>query len=95
MVNNISANGLSKNVTITNPLGLHARSAAKIAKLVKKARSKVWIIKDKDKADASRIIDVLSLAGIKDSELTLLIDDPSDIEILNDLEQLIKDGFGE
>lgn len=95
MVKNNSAIVLSKNVTITNPLGLHARSAAKIAKLVKKARSKVWIIKDKDKADTSRIIDVLSLAGIKDSKLTLLIDDPSDIEILNDLARLIENGFGE
>ena len=95
MVDNISAIGLSKNVTITNPFGLHARSAAKIAKLVKKARSKVWIIKDKDKADASRIIDILSLAAIKDSKLTLLIDDPWDIDILNDLARLIENGFGE
>lgn len=95
MVKNNSAIVLSKNVTITNPLGLHARSAAKIAKLVKKARSKVWIIKGKDKADASRIIDILSLAGIKDLKLTLLIDDPSDIGILNDLARLIENGFGE
>jgi phosphocarrier protein len=95
MFDNNSAIGHSKNVTIANPLGLHARSAAKIAKLVKKARSKVWIIKDKDKADASRIIDILSLAAIKDSDLTLLIDDPSDIEILNDLAKLIENGFGE
>jgi phosphocarrier protein HPr len=95
MVNYNSASGLSINVTITNPLGLHARSAAKIAKLVKKARSKVWIIKDKDKADASRIIDILSLAGIKDSKLTLLIDDPSDIDILNDLAHLIENSSGE
>jgi len=95
MLDNNSATGLSRNVTITNPLGLHARSAAKIAKLVKKARSKVWIVKDKDKADASRIIDILSLAGMKDSKLTLLIDDPSDIDILNDLAQLIENGFGE
>ena len=95
MVDNNSAIGHSKNVTIANPFGLHARSAAKIAKLVKKARSKVWIIKDKYKADASRIIDTLSLAAIKDSELTLLIDDPSDIEILNDLAKLIENGFGE
>jgi len=95
MVNNISATGLSKNVTITNPLGLHARSAAKIAKLVKKARSNVWIIKNKDKADASRIIDILSLACIKDSKMTLLIDDQSDIKILNDLVRLIENGFGE
>jgi len=95
MVDNNSAIGHSKNVTIANSLGLHARSAAKIAKLVKKASSKVWIIKDKYKADASRIIDTLSLAAIKDSELTLLIDDPSDIEILNDLAKLIENGFGE
>ena len=95
MVDNNSAIGHSKNVIIANPLGLHARSAAKIAKLVKKARSKVWIIKDKYRADASRIIDTLSLAAIKDSELTLLIDDPSDIEILNDLAKLIENGFGE
>ena len=95
MVENDSVIGVSKNVTITNSLGLHARSAAKIAKLVKKARSKVWIIKGKDKADASRIIDVLSLAAITDSKLMLLIDDPSDIEILNDLAQLIENGFGE
>jgi phosphotransferase system HPr (HPr) family protein len=95
MVENDSVIGVSINVTITNPLGLHARSAAKIAKLVKKARSKVWIIKGKDKADASRIIDVLSLAAITDSKLTLFIDDPSDIDILNDLVQLIKNGFGE
>jgi phosphotransferase system HPr (HPr) family protein len=95
MVNNIPAIELSRNVSITNPLGLHARSAAKIAKLVKKARSKVWIIKGEDKADASRIIDILSLAGIKGSTLTLLIDDPSDIDILNHLAQLIENGFGE
>ena len=95
MVENDSVIGVSKNVTITNSLGLHARSAAKIAKLVKKARSKVWIIKGKDKADASRIIDILSLAAITDSKLMLLIDDPSDIEILNDLAQLIENGFGE
>ena len=95
MLKHNSGIGLSKNVTITNPLGLHARSAAKIAKLVKKAKSKVWIIKDKEKADASRMIDILSLAGIKDSKLTLLIDDPSDIDILNDLAQLIENSSGE
>jgi phosphocarrier protein HPr len=95
MGKNNSGVGLSKNVSIKNPLGLHARSAAKIAKLVKKARSNVWIIKDKNKADASSIIDILSLAGIKDSKLTLLIDDASDIDTLNDLARLIEDGFGE
>jgi phosphocarrier protein HPr len=95
MGKNNSVIGLSKNVTITNPLGLHARSAAKIARLVKKAKSKVWIIKDQDKADASRIIDILSLFCMKDSKLTLLIEDQTDINVLNDLVQLIENRFGE
>ena len=95
MTNNNSANELSKNVTITNALGLHARSAAQIAKIVKKAKSKVWIIKDGNKADASSIIDVLALACFKDSNITLQIDDPSDLEVLNNLAKLIENGFGE
>ena len=94
MMNN-SANELSRRVTITNDLGLHARSAAKIAKLVQNVKSKVWIIKDGKKVDASSIIDILTLVCPKGSIITLIIDDQSDLEILKDLVQLIESGFGE
>ena len=90
-----SANKLSRCVTITNDLGIHARSAAKIAKLAQKVKSKVWIIKDGKTADASSIIDILTLVCPKGSIITLKIDDPSDLGILNDLVQLIESGFGE
>jgi phosphocarrier protein len=86
---------LSKHVTITNHLGLHARSAAKIAKLAQNGKSNVWIIKDGKKADASSIIDILTLVCPKGSIITLKIDDRSDLGILNDLVQLIENGFGE
>jgi len=92
---NNKANELSRRVTITNDLGLHARSAAKIAKLIRNVKSKVWIIKDGKKADASSIIDILTLVCPKGSRITLKIDDQSDLEILNDLVQLIESGFGE
>jgi phosphocarrier protein HPr len=92
---NNSANEFSRRVTITNDLGLHARSAAKIAKLVQNVKSNVWIIKDGKKADASSIIDVLTLVCPKGSIITLTIDDQSDLGILNDLVQLIESGFGE
>lgn len=90
-----SFNGLSRDVVITNELGLHARSAAKIAKLVQNAKATVWIIKDGKRADASSIIDVLTLACPKGSKLTLVIDDESDIETLNNLAHLFEVGFGE
>jgi phosphocarrier protein len=92
---NNSVNGLSGDVTITNAFGLHARAAAKIAKLVQNVKSKVWIIKAGEKADASSIIDILTLACEKGSKITLKIDDQSDLEILNKLADLVESGFGE
>jgi phosphocarrier protein HPr len=92
---NNSENDLSRHVIIANDLGLHARSASKIVKLVQSATSNVWIIKDGKKADASSIIDILTLAGPKGSTITITIDDQSDLQILNNLVQLIESGFGE
>jgi len=94
MKNNLT-NELSRHVTITNDLGLHARSAAQIAKLTQDVKSKIWIIKDGQKADASSIIDILSLACSKGTIITLKIEDQNDIVILNNLVQLIENGFGE
>jgi phosphocarrier protein HPr len=93
-MNNLE-NELSRHVIIANDLGLHARSASKIVKLVQNAKFNVWIIKDGKKADASSIIDILTLAGPKGSTITIKIDDRSDLGILNNLVQLIESGFGE
>ena len=86
---------LSKDVLIINELGLHARSAAGIAKLAQNANSKVWLIRGKERVDASSVIDILSLACSKGSKITLKIDEESDIDILNEIIELIKKGFGE
>ena len=92
---NDSENELSRRVIIANELGLHARSASKIVKLVQNAKFNVWIFKDGKKADASSIIDILTLASPKGSTITITIDDRSDLGILNKLVQLIESGFGE
>ena len=85
----------SKDVVINNPLGLHARSAAKIAALVKNVKSNVWIIKDGEKADASSVIEILTLACAQGSKITVTVDDQADVNILNDLVHLVESGFGE
>ncbi len=86
---------LSKNVIIINELGLHARSAAKIAKLAQNAESTVWVIRGKEKADAASILDVLTLACPKGSKITLKVNNKSDIDILNSIVELIEKGFEE
>ncbi len=86
---------LSREVVIVNELGLHARSAAKIAELAQYSKAAVWVKKDAEKADASSIVDILTLACEKGSKITLIIEDKTDRPILEDIVNLIETGFGE
>ncbi|MBN1932571.1 MAG: HPr family phosphocarrier protein [Desulfobacterales bacterium] len=86
---------ISRDLKIINDLGLHARAAAMIAKLAQNAKAKVWIIKDGEKVDASSVIDILTLACVKDSKVQLRIDDRLDLDVLNDIVELVESGFGE
>ena len=88
-------NRILKRVVVANELGLHARAAAIISKLAQTASSKVWITKDGETVDASSIVDILTLACEKDAEVTLEIDDPSDMKVLDEIERMIECGFGE
>ena len=53
--------GMQRKVTIVNELGLHARSAGLIAKLAAKAKSRVWLERAGNRADAASILDILTL----------------------------------
>ncbi len=86
---------MTRDVIIINELGLHARSAAGIAKIAQNAKSKVWIIKDGQKVDASSIIDILTLACTKGSKITLKIDNRSDNDVLDAIVELAERGFEE
>lgn len=86
---------LSKVAIVNNELGLHARPAAMIAKLASKASSDIYIEKNGEKADASSIIDVLTLMCSKGAKLTIKIDNMQDIHVLDCIIDLIEKGFGE
>ena len=84
-----------REVTIQNELGLHARAAAQIAKLAENARASVWLKKGDETVDASSIVDILTLACEKGSTLTVIIEDPADMDILTAVSDLVDGGFGE
>ena len=86
---------LSKQVTIVNELGLHARAAAKIAQIAQNGKAKLWIIKDGQKVDASSIIDILTLACARGTQITLITDNESDVHILNAVREMVESGFEE
>jgi phosphotransferase system HPr (HPr) family protein len=80
---------------IVNELGLHARSAAMIAKLAAQAGARIWLEKSGERADASSIIDLLSLGCSKGQRVTVIVENPKDCPVLGKIAKLIQDGFGE
>lgn len=86
---------LTKTVTIVNELGLHARAAAKVAERAGKARQEIWILRDGRQADATSIIDILTLACSKGCKITFMVEDQADMDILDDLVDLVTRGFEE
>jgi phosphocarrier protein HPr len=86
-------NDLSREITVINELGIHARPAAKIAELAAKAAYNIWLIKNGEKVDASSVIDILSLCGTKGTRMTLKAERPEDKIILKQIVDLFADGF--
>ena len=90
-----SCGNLTRQVKVVNDLGLHARSAAMIAKAAQAAESAVWVVKDGQAADASSIIDLLTLACARGSVLIVKIENPVDQTVLESIAALFDNGFGE
>ncbi|PIP37295.1 MAG: HPr family phosphocarrier protein [Desulfobacterales bacterium CG23_combo_of_CG06-09_8_20_14_all_52_9] len=90
-----SVGSCSEDVTIVNESGLHARSAASIARVARHARFGVRIRKGNEGANAKDVMDVLSLACQKGSVVTISIENPSDKDVLIQLVTLVQNGFGE
>ena len=86
---------IRKDVIVVNELGMHARSAAQISEIAKEARAPIWVQRNNERVDARSIIDILTLACEKGSTLTIVIEDPADLNTLNRIVSLVQDGFGE
>jgi phosphocarrier protein len=86
---------LSKQFVIINELGLHARPAAKIAKIAQRAKSRISIVREGESVDASSIIDILTLACAAGCRITVAVEDRADLELLEEIGNQIQSGFGE
>ena len=86
---------LVKQLTIVNELGLHARSAAKIAEVARNAKHKVWVACEGERVDAASIIDILTLGAARGSQIEIRIEHTDDAVVLNAIARLVESGFGE
>ena len=86
---------ISKNLTILNKLGLHARAAAKLVALSNNFKSEIMLVKDNKSADARSIMKLLMLSASKGSVLEVSITGKDQEEAMDSIEKLFLNGFDE
>ncbi len=82
---------ISKNVTVTNPVGLHARPATFFIKKANEYRSSVWIENDSRRVNAKSLLGILSLGIVSGTEITIVADGPDENDAVAGLEALLKE----
>ncbi len=88
---------LDAQVKVINPLGLHARAAAQLVRLVGKFKSSVKLKRDDNKviADAKSILSVLTLAAAQGTKLKIEVEGADEQKALQAVEEIFSNGFGE
>jgi phosphocarrier protein HPr len=86
---------LSRRVKIKNALGLHARPATIIVKLLQSVRSSVTFTHRKESVNAKSIMSILMLAANKNSQILITVDGEDAEETMNKLVHAFENQFGE
>jgi len=88
----------SKQVTIHNPSGLHARPASEFVAAAAKFKSRITIRKDEDGArevNAKSIVMILSQALVTGTTVQITANGEDEMTAVDSLVALIEGGFGE
>jgi phosphocarrier protein NPr len=88
-------NTISRQVTICNKLGLHARAATKLAQLSQKFAAKITLELAGKEADASSIMALMLLAGGQGKIVNITAQGKDAQLALTEICQLISDKFDE
>jgi phosphocarrier protein HPr len=84
---------LTRSVTIRNPLGLHARAAAKFVRVASQFESIVRVARGPRELDGKSILGLLLLGAARDTEIVIKTDGSDESAALDALTRLVADGF--
>ena len=83
----------SATYTITNKMGIHARPAADIAKLVGKHKSDVTVATATKKANGKSVLMLTTLGAKNGTEVTLTVSGEDEEEVFTQLDDMFKNHF--
>ena len=84
---------ISRDVTITNAIGLHARPATFFIQKANGFKSSIWVEKEDRKVNAKSLLGVLSLGIAKGMTIKLIAEGSDESEAVDSLVFLINSGF--
>lgn len=86
---------LTKDITIINKLGLHARAAAKLINTTSRFSSSIQLVKEGREVDAKSIMAVMMLAASKGTQLQIQANGEDAEAALDAVETLVNNRFDE
>ena len=86
---------ISRELTIVNKLGLHARAASHLVKVASGFASRITLERAGASANAKSIMGLLLLAAAKGHTVTVSADGPDEQEALAAVEALVRNRFHE
>ena len=84
---------ISREVTITNTIGLHARPATFFIQKANAYKCSIWVEKEDRKVNAKSLLGVLSLGIAQGMTVKLIAEGSDEAEALDGLQALIDTGF--
>jgi phosphotransferase system HPr (HPr) family protein len=85
----------TRTVVVANYAGLHARAATLIAKQARRFDARVELIRDRQRVEATDVLQILSLGAHAGVQIGLEATGPDAEPALDALVQLFNDKFGE
>ena len=86
---------VSKEVVISNQVGLHARPATFFIQKANEFKSGIWVEKEERRVNAKSLLGVLSLGIVKGTSITIIADGSDEEEAVTALTALIASDFAE
>ena len=86
---------ISRDLTIQNRLGLHARAAARLVHLANRFASRILLAKDGISVDGKSILGLLTLSATQGSSMNLTVEGTDEQEAAREIAALIDGRFGE
>ncbi len=85
----------SKEVLVSNQVGLHARPATFFIQKANEFKSGIWVEKEERRVNAKSLLGVLSLGITRGVTITILAEGPDEEQAVNALVELISSNFAE